>query len=107
VGSNECLSPAIFFNQNGNYTGQLQLVPSLLQRAESTHVHWSVSDAQHCTVTGTNGDYWSGLASPTSGETSNPIIAQTIYTLSCLAYGSNPSLTETQTVNVAPAFKEL
>ena len=87
-----CLAPAITFNQQGEYTGDLQLVPNILQSGEVTQVHWSVSDAQSCTVTGTNGDSWTGLSSPTNGETSKPITAQTTYTLSCTAYGSNPNV---------------
>lgn len=106
-GSSSCLYPAISFNQSGDYTGNLQLVPDIVKPDETTQVHWSVSDAQSCTVTGTNGDSWIGLASPADGETSSPINSQTIYTLSCEAYGTNSNLTETQTVDVAPIFKEI
>jgi DNA-binding beta-propeller fold protein YncE len=105
-GSNQCLAPAIAFNQSGNYTGNLQLIPTLLQSGETAQVHWSVSDAQSCIVTGTNGDSWTGLSSPTNGETSKPINSQTIYTLACVAFGNNPNLTEMATVNVAPTFEE-
>jgi len=106
AGSSSCLYPAIIFNQSGSYTGNLQLVPNLLQSGETTAVHWSVSNAQSCTVTGTNGDSWSGLSSPTKGETSKPITSQTIYTLACTAYGSNPNVSETATVNVTPVYEE-
>jgi hypothetical protein len=106
AGSSSCLYPVITFNQSGNYTGNLQLIPNLLQSGETTQVHWSVSNAQSCTVTGTNGDSWTGLSSPTNGETSKHITSQTIYTLSCTAYASNPSIDENETVNVVPTFEE-
>jgi hypothetical protein len=93
-------------NPSGPYTGQLQLIPSLVSPGESTQVHWNVSNAQSCTVTGTNGDSWTGLSSPAGGETSKPITTQTIYTLSCQAYGTNPSLKESETVNVTPVYLE-
>lgn len=70
-------------------------------------MHWNVADAEACTVTGSNGDSWNQTQSPAQGETSKPIAAQTIYTLSCQAYAGNSNLTETQTVNVVPVFKEL
>jgi len=105
--SSSCLAPAIYFNQSGNYTGNLQLTPTLVQSGETTQVHWSVADAQSCTVTGSNGDSWTGLQSPAGGETSKPIPSQTTYTLSCEAYANNPNITETETVNVTPVFQEL
>ena len=106
-GSNECLYPAITFNPSGNYTGNLQVIPTLVQPGGTVQVYWNVANAQSCTVTGTNGDSWSGLASPTNGKTSNPITAQTTYTLSCTAYGTNPNVSETQVVNITPVYREL
>jgi hypothetical protein len=106
-GSNQCLYPVISPNPSGSYTGQLQLIPSLVSPNESTQVHWNVSNAQYCTVTGTNGDSWTGLSSPTGGETSKPITTQTTYTLSCTAYGNNPPVKESETVNITPAYREL
>jgi hypothetical protein len=106
-GANQCLYPAISFTPSGSYSGQLQLIPNLVSPGESTQVHWSVANAEGCTVTGTNGDSWTGLISPTNGKTSRPITAQTTYTLSCAAYGSNPPVNESKTVNVVPVYKEL
>jgi len=105
-GSSQCLAPAIAFNQSGNFTGHLQIVPNLLGKGESTQVYWNVSDAQSCQVTGSNGDSWTGLSSPTKGETSKPITSETTYTLSCTAYGSNSNVSESQAVNVTPTFEE-
>jgi hypothetical protein len=106
AGSSTCLYPAISFNPNGSYTGHLQLVPNIVKQGESTHVHWNVSNAQSCTVTGTNGDSWTGEASPSNGQTSGPITSQTTYTLACTAYGTNPNINESRTVNVAPSYQE-
>jgi len=107
AGSSSCLYPAVGFNPSGSYSGNLQLIPGLLQSGETTLVHWSVSNARSCTVTGSNGDSWSGLSSPAKGETSKPIVSQTTYTLSCTAYSTNPGVSETETVNVTPAFREM
>jgi len=54
-------------------------------------------------VIGTNGDSWSGISSPTNGETSKAIIGQATYTLSCQAYGSNPNVSETEDVKMISA----
>ena len=106
AGSSTCLSPTITFTPSGGYTGHLQVVPTLVKQGSTVQVHWSVSNTPSCTVTGTNGDSWSGTSSPANGQTSSAIKGQTIYTLSCQGYGSNPGISESQTVNVAPSFQE-
>ena len=100
-GSNQCLYPTISISR------QLQLIPNLVSSGETAQVYWNVSNAKSCTVTGTNGNSWSAASSPANGDTSKPITAATTYTLSCTAYGANPSVTESETVNVAPVYKEL
>jgi hypothetical protein len=105
-GSSICLYPTVSFNPSGNLTGDLQLVPNIVHPGGTIQVYWNVSNAQSCTVKGTNGDSWSGLAAPTGGETSRAISGQVIYTLSCPAYGSNPSVAQSQTVNVTPLYQE-
>jgi hypothetical protein len=104
--SSSCLYPIITTNPSGGYSGNLQTTPSIVNQGGTVQVHWSVSNAQSCTVTGSNGDSWAGLSSPSGGETSKPITAQVIYTLSCPAYGSNPNLTQSVTVNITPTYQE-
>ncbi len=90
-------------------TGHLQVFPPLVRSGNTVQVYWDVANAQSCSVTGTNGDSWTGLFSGTSGQTSSPIIEQTIYTLSCesLSGASPASVTESKTVNVVPVFQEI
>jgi hypothetical protein len=107
AGSNQCLYPVISPNPSGNLTGNLQVVPNLVNPGSTVSVYWNVSNAQSCTVTGTNGNSWSGLSSPSTGETSSPITTQTTYTLSCQAYGTSPNVVESQTVNLTPVYKEI
>ena len=70
-----------------------------------------------CSISGTNGDSWSGAAAGCDGEScyagasgkqSSPIVAQTIYTMQCTGSpGTTPaSITESATVNLAPIFEE-
>jgi hypothetical protein len=103
AGSSSCLYPTPQFNPSGNLTGQLQVIPSLVQKGQTTSVNWNVSYVSGCTVTGSNGDSWSG----TSGaKTSSPIQEQTTYTLLCPAYGSNAPVNESEEVNATPSFEE-
>jgi hypothetical protein len=60
---------------------------------------------QHCAVTGTNGDSWTGLTSGPSGATTSPIRQQTTYTLSCLSDASS-TFTETASAGIVPSFQE-
>lgn len=103
AGSSICLAPAISFNSSGNDTGHLQLLPDIVKPGASTQVNWNVSDAESCSVKGTNGDSWSGLS---GDQTSAPINAQVTYTLSCSAYAPNPNVVETQAVDVTPVYEE-
>ncbi len=93
-------------NPPSSFTGGLQLVPNIVHPGNSMQVYWNVSNAQSCTVRGSNGDSWTGLSSPLTGATSSPITSQTTYTLTCLAYGSNPNVSQTQLVNVTPLYQE-
>jgi len=90
-------------------TGHLEVKPSLLWSGDTTSVYWNVSNSTSCTVTGTNGDSWSGGFSGSAGRTSSPITSQTSYTLSCAGFsGAAPSsITETVNVNIIPVFEEL
>ena len=102
TGSSICLYPAITVGTGGS----LALSPDIVKSGASTKVSWNVSNAQSCTVTGTNGDSWTGLSSPSGGETSSPIKGQTTYTLSCIGYSPNPNLSQSETVGITPLFQE-
>jgi hypothetical protein len=101
--SSSCLAPAITENPSGNLTGNLQVIPNIVSSGETTKVYWNVSNAQSCTVTGTNGDHWSTAS---GAQTTQVITGPVTYTLQCTAYNPNPNLSETQSVSVTPKFLE-
>lgn len=84
----------------------IRAIPSLVAPGETTHLHWSASNVAACTVSGTNGDSFSGAISdePAGNETS-AIFEQIIYTLSCEDDDGN-TLTQSATVNVLPVWGE-
>ena len=86
-------------------TATLKAVPSLVKRDHTTVVSWSSQYATACTVSGTNGDSWTGLS---NSQTSSPIHAQTTYTLNCTGEeGADPSTVQKKAVvNIAPTFEE-
>lgn len=104
--SNSCQvppSPA----PDSSIPGGIQVRPKLVLSGKTTQVSWNIhnADPASCTVTGSNGDYWSGLAVGT--KTSSPIHSQTTYLLHCNG-SAVPILTfdAQATVNIAPTFRE-
>ena len=91
---------------NGSRTPTLDLraVPSLVRSGDSTTVHWSATNVDSCTVSGTNGDAWSGLVSPISGVRSSAISGEVRFTLRCLADDS--IYTRQVAVRVLPGYRE-
>ena len=120
-GSSTCLYPQPYFitTSNPDLTGHLQLLPELVSSGETTQLHWNVNNVTSCTVSGTNGQSWSGASagcngascySGASGKTSDPILGQVTYTLVCTAYPGVPPATtppESKSVNIIPIFQEL
>ncbi len=83
-------------------TGFLRAQPSLVRQGDTTTVEWGATQVSSCTVTGTNGDSWSGKSGT---QTSRDITSRTTYTLSCI--GLDESVLEmTAVVNVTPIFDE-
>ena len=89
-------------------TGSLQIVPALVRTGDTTNLYWNAQEAASCSLSGTNGDSWTGTSSGSGGRTSSAITAQTMYTLICEALpGVLPAeVTQTQTVNIIPVFEE-
>jgi len=78
------------------------VLPSLVQKGDTTTVKWSTKYVTSCSVTGTNGDSWTG----TSGtQTSPPIVAQTVYTITCTGEDGT-TVTQSSTVGIAPTYNE-
>lgn len=84
-------------------TALLDVHPNLVMEGETTKITWSSIETKSCSVTGSNGDSWTGL----SGEkTSSPITGETTYTISCTAF-DNTKVSETKKVNIAPGVSEI
>ena len=87
------------------------LKPSLVTSGKTTTVTWNVLHVAGCSVTGTNGDSWTGN---TGAQTSSAITGQTIYTLHCsvLTGARNPDssiaswIDQVATVNIVPKYHE-
>jgi hypothetical protein len=86
-------------------TATLSAVPSLVKRDSTTVLSWSSQYTTVCTVSGTNGDSWTGLI---GSETSSPIHSQVTYTVNCTGEeGADPSSVQKSViVNIAPTFEE-
>ena len=84
-------------------TTTLKATPGLVQKGSGTTVVWTSTDSASCTVTGTNGDSWSG----TSGSrTSSAIDNRVTYSISCT--GLNTHTTgKSIIVDLVPIFQEL
>jgi hypothetical protein len=76
--------------------------PSIVQKGESATVAWSAVNVSSCSISGTNGDSWTGI---NGSQPSSPILGQTIYTLNCVGEDGNP-VSGTATVNIVPNFNE-
>jgi hypothetical protein len=61
-------------------SGTFQASPQLVGYNQTSEITWSMPDAVACTVTGSNGDTWTGTAST---RITSPITQQTTYTITC------------------------
>ena len=105
AGSSSCLYPPPGYTQSAGLTGHLQVIPSLVPQNNTTKVFWNVSSVTNCSVTGSNGDHWSGTASPPGGQVSTALTQQPTFTLSCTGLDSS-TVHETVVVNILPVFQE-
>jgi len=95
-------------------TGDLQVIPNLVQQNDTTLVYWKVANVSICTVTGSNSQTLDPGCSGTicySGDHGQPTIkikAQTYYTLSCtsLPGATPPTISESDVVNITPLYCE-
>ena len=106
--SGACLTPPSP-GPGGTVSKGIITLPRLVRAGNSTKVIWDVTNANAstCTVTGSNGDMWTGLASSgASGKTSGPINAQTTYLLHCDGAIPGYSYDAQTTVNITPTYRE-
>jgi hypothetical protein len=103
---NACLVPPS--PGEGSIDGGITATPRLVRPGGTVQLAWDVvnADPASCTVTGSNGDSWSGLASAT--VTSGPINANTTYVLHCNGADVSILTYDAQTtVSIVPTFKEI
>ena len=84
----------------------LSAVPLLVHQGLTSVISWTSTNAASCSVTGSNGDSWTGLSS--AGTTSGAINGQTAFTLHCVGYaGANPpAVDKSVNVGLIPEFIE-
>lgn len=93
----------------GDYSGHLQAHPSLVLEGDTTFLFWNIENADEptCSVKDSNNVTVSSGASSSgeNGVETDPIEAQTVFTLRCTGEDGEP-LIETATVNVVPLWVE-
>jgi len=80
----------------------ITISPGLVRPNGIATVVWGTDDTISCTVTGSNGDSWTGLSGV---EITSPITTLTTYTLDCDG-SAGTTLTQTARVLVAPLWRE-
>jgi tetratricopeptide (TPR) repeat protein len=101
----------VTLGDDGNFTGldygnigaQIGVYPSLVKPSRKTVVRWNSYEMSTCTVTGTNGDSWTGLHGE---QISRAIIGRTTYTLHCTAFDGR-TLDDKAVVNLVPVHCEI
>ncbi len=101
----------VTINDDGRFTGQdygnvgvqITVSPSLVRSGQRTVVRWNSREMTSCTVTGTNGDSWSGLQGE---EITRPITLRVTYTISCTSFDGRV-LTDSAIVGLAPVMCEI
>lgn len=77
--------------------------PSLVQIGDTTVISWSAEGVNSCSVTGDNGDSWTGIS---GSQQSSVISEQVTYTLACLDVENHTANPVTVTVSLVPIFQE-
>jgi Tfp pilus assembly protein PilF len=84
----------------GGVDGALVADPLLVRSGNNTTLIWATEGVDSCTVTGTNGDSFTGTSATRS---SSAITSATTFTLSC----DGGAVTDSVLVNVVPIFQEI
>jgi hypothetical protein len=83
--------------------GQITADPERLRSGTPTTVQWQGVEVTSCTVTGSNGDSWTGTAGQ---QLSSPLDTSTTFTLNCTAF-NDTTVQESVEVVVVPSFQEI
>jgi hypothetical protein len=105
-GSSSCLYPAMVFVQNGDQSGDITATPAIVLQGLTSTLYWDVENAASCSVTGTDGEHWTGESSGSDGVQTSAITQETVFTLSCTGLDSTHT-SQSATVNIVPVFREI
>ncbi|MEK7133050.1 MAG: hypothetical protein AAB830_03300 [Patescibacteria group bacterium] len=86
-------------------TTDLKAISSIVRRGDTTQIFWTSDRVKSCQVVGSNGDSWDLPKSGPNGQTSSPIVEQTVYTFTCKRALSK-DLVKQVTVDIIPIFQE-
>ncbi|OGG58554.1 hypothetical protein A2765_02400 [Candidatus Kaiserbacteria bacterium RIFCSPHIGHO2_01_FULL_56_24] len=103
AGSSSCLTSTM------NVNGHLSVSSSLVRKGGRVTLTWSVTDAQSCSVSGSNGDSFPGSSSPSGGQLSGILPYSTTFHLHCVGLTDSlvPTIDEYVAVYTAPTWREL
>lgn len=107
-GITSCQYPAPAFNAdstNGT-SGHLQAKPLIVPAGAPSKLYWNISYVSGCTVSGTNGDSWTGVSSGATGKTTKGITQRTTFHLACTGLDSS-AVDENTDINIVPIFQQL
>lgn len=104
-GVSACQFPAPAFETIGTYSGHLTAKPLVVPGGAWTKIFWNVANVSSCTVSGDNGDSWTGASSSIDGKKTSNITQRTIYTISCNGLDGS-TVEEALTINVLPVFQQ-
>ncbi|PWT76009.1 MAG: hypothetical protein C5B46_01895 [Proteobacteria bacterium] len=84
----------------------LSASPSIVNKGHSTNLSWTSQHASACTVSGSNGDHWTGPSN--NHQQSSDLTSATVFTVHCdgLAGASPASVEKSITVNVNVTWVE-
>jgi hypothetical protein len=103
-GGASCRIPPSPGPTGGDSANNLKVSPRLVTGGGTTVVSWNTQNAASCSVTGGNGDSWSGVA---GSHTSSAIVQTTTYTLHCDSVVPGFGYDATATVSIAPGWREI
>lgn len=83
--------------------GLISAKPQMIVPGDTVVVEWDIDNATSCTVTGTNGDSWTGVS---GAPTSSPINDATTFSLDCVGL-EETTLHAEASVSLNPQWREL
>ena len=90
-------------NDYGTIAAKITARPTLVRKDGRSVIRWNSYEMSSCTVTGTNGDSWTG----TVGEKiSRAIVGRVTYTLNCIGFDGR-TMSDSVVVSISPTVQEI